>query len=286
MILRGQAMKKHGVVTLLIAVLIVIFYSPAFASEEVIVAGEPPITVHAVDCHIRLLEFVLQTRMTVAQKDTFLAAIKEECSQMEKQERQDFLEAVELVASMAEMDEQQLETVMKVLEKDFQESAASLPDDPAAQLFLKLQNESFKMVLEHGESGITRQALDAFAEYIAFVAKPEQPVWLDASATAAIENIIIQNFSNFNEEQKDSLEDFHQTWYMIRAAWQGNTKDKKKETWSKSLASVDIKPGETPDIKKIKAALSTDLYADLLDECTRMGVETLEWSTGTTFKVW
>jgi len=279
-------MNKHAVVTLLVAVAMFVFSFTAMASNDVIVAGEPPITLHSVDCHVRLLEFVLQTRMTVAQKNTFLAAIKEECSQMNKQERQDFLEAVELVESMSDMDEQQHESIVKVLEKDFQESAADLPDDPAAKLFLALQNESFKMVIEYGESGITRQALDAFVEYVAFVANPDQPVWFNASAAAAIENSIIQSFNVLKEEHKDSLEDFHLTWFMIRAAWQGTTDAKKKDAWRKRFAAVGMKPGETPDIKKLATVLVTAFYADLLDECAKLGVETFEWSSGTTFKVW
>lgn len=279
-------MNKRAVVTLLMAVAVFVLPFVAVASNDIIVAGEPPITAHSVDCHIRLLEFVLQTRMTVSQKEKFLAAIKEECAQMSKQERQDFLEAVELVDGMAEMDEEQQGTVMKVLEKDFQESATDLPDDPAAQLFLGLQNESFRMIIEYGESGITRQALDAFAEYVAFLANPDQPVWFDASASAVIEKHIIQNFNNLKEEHKDGLEDFHLTWFMIRAAWQGTADVKKKDGWRKRFAAVGIKSGEIPDIKKLAAVLVTDFYADLLDECAKLGVETFEWSSGTTFKVW
>lgn len=279
-------MNKRAVVTLLIAVAVFVLPFMAIASNDIIVAGEPPITAHSVDCHIRLLEFVLQTRMTVTQKEKFLAAIKEECAQMTKEERQDFLEAVELVESMADMDEEQQETVMKVLEKDFQDSAADLPDDPAAQLYLALQNESFKMMIEYGESGITRQALDAFAEYAAFLANPDQPAWFDASASAVIEKHIIQNFNNLKEEQKDSLEDFHLTWFMIRAAWQGTADQKKKDAWRKKFATANIKSGETPDIKKLATVMVTDFYADLLDECAKLGVETFEWSPGTTFKVW
>lgn len=279
-------MKMRFNVTLLIAVFIFILTSFAGAAEDVVVSGEPPITTHVVDCHIRLLEFVLGTRMTVAQKDAFLAAIKEECAEMTVEEKNSFLEAVELVDSMGEMDDDQHETIQKVLEKDFQESAASLPDDPAAQLFLKMQNESFKLVIKNGEDGISQQALDAFAEYLAFLADPEKQTWYDASATAAIHNSLIQSFTNFSPEEKESLDDFHFTWFMIRAAWQGTADTKARDSWRKKFAAVGIKAGETPDLAKIKAALSTDLYGELLDECAKLGVETIEWSTGTSFKVW
>ena len=73
---------------------------------------------------------------------------------------------------------------------------------------------------------------------------------------------------------------------MIRAAWQGCKDDAKKEAWRKAFNSLALKSKEVPDVKKIKALLSTDIYGDLLDECHKLGVETLEWSAATSFKVW
>lgn len=286
LILWGQAMRMRFTVTLLIAVFMLVFTSFTSAAEDIIVAGEPPVTMHAVDCHIRLLEFVLNTRLTVAQKDSFLGAIKEECGGMTVEEKEGFLEAVALVASMTEMDEDQHEAVQGVLTKDFQESAADLPDDPAAQLFLKLQTDSFKFVIKNGDSGVSQQALDAFSEYLAFLAQPEQTVWFNASTTEAINDTLIKNFETLTPEEKESLDDFHFTWFMVRAAWQGTQDAVAKTAWRKKIAAIGLKAGETPDLKAIKAALSTDFYGDLLDECAKLGVEALEWSSGTTFRVW
>lgn len=279
-------MKMRFKVSLFIAVFALILTAFAYADTDVVVPGEPPITTHAVDCHIRLLEFVLETRMTVAQKNYFLEAIKEECAEMTAEEKGGFLEAVLLVDSMSEMDEPQQETIQKVLEKDFTESAVELPDDPAAQLFLKLKNESFKVVITNGDDDITQQSLDAFAEYVAFLAQPDKPVWLDAATNSALQKSIVENFLKFTPEEKASLNDFHFTWFMIRAAWQGSVAAKQKDGWRKKLAAVGIKAGEIPDMTRIKAALATDLYGELLDECAKIGVDSSEWSTGTTFKVW
>jgi hypothetical protein len=118
-----------------------IFIGSLLAASQVLVPGNPPITMRAAQCHIGLIEFVLGTRLTVAQKDTFLEAIKTECATMSKQDKNNFLSACELVDSMQSMDQNGLNAVKAILQKDFEESAASLPDDPAAVLYLKIKKE-------------------------------------------------------------------------------------------------------------------------------------------------
>ncbi|NCB38696.1 MAG: hypothetical protein EOM80_07995 [Erysipelotrichia bacterium] len=290
-------MKKHTL-AILVASLFALFTGYSVIAAEttatatisavnnIVVAGEPPITEYAVDCHIRILEFVLGTRMTVKQKNDFLAAIKKECAEMTTEEKNGFLEAVELVDTMAEMDAKQLETVQKVLAKDFQESATDTEDDPAAQLYLQLQNESFKTIIGQENSGITRQSFDAFAEYLAFAAQPDNPVWFASDNLEKLEVFIKTNFASLTDDEKAALEDFQLTWHMIRAAWQGTSDTKKKTAWNKSLAACGLKTAELPELNKLKAALSTDVYADLLDEATKLGVAPLEWSASTTFRIW
>ncbi len=279
-------MKIRRIFCLLLLFFAFFCNASGYAQSEIVVPGIPQINMHAVDCHIRLLEFVLNTRLTVAQKDYFLAAIKEECAQMTTDQRKDFLEAVELVDSMAEMDEEQHATIQKVLAKDFAESAAEVADDPAAQMFVKLGNESFRNVIQEGEIQISQQSLEAFAEYVAFVAKPDAPEWLSEADAKTLQDRIMQSFASFATEEKEGLDGFHLTWFMIRAAWQGCEDNAKKAAWRKEFTALAIKAGEVPDVKKIRALLSTDIYGDLLDECLKLGVETLEWSSTTKFKVW
>lgn len=279
-------MKKVLSAIFLLVIMFVLVGFSLHAEEKVIMPGEPPITALSVDCHIRLLEFVLSTRLTVAQKDSFLAAITEECSGMTNEEKTDFLEAVALVDSMSELDEAQLAEIRGDLEKGFKETAAEVPEDVAAKLFARLQTESFKPLLEDGEILITVQALEGFSEYLAFLSQPDQMIYYDASATAAINDIVVKNFATMSKEEKESLEDFHIAWYMIRAAWQ-NTEDKnKKDAWRKAFAGCGVKAGEVPDLAKIKAALSDKIYGEMLDEASKFGVEPLERAARLAVRVW
>ncbi|PKL50193.1 MAG: hypothetical protein CVV42_04175 [Candidatus Riflebacteria bacterium HGW-Riflebacteria-2] len=279
-------MKKAISVTLLILTALLFAGASLWADEKIIIPGEPPITAFAVDCHIRLIEFVLTSRLTVGQKDAFLAEITRECAEMTTEEKADFLEAVALVDSLSELDEEQLEVVQADLADDFARTAAEVPEDVASQLFNRLQKESSQKVFQEGEILITVQAVDAFVEYLAFLAQPDQPVWYDASATASIKDTLTSNFAGLSHAEKDVLEDFQAGWYMIRAAWQNIEDQKKKDAWRQGFAACGNKPGVIPDIKIIKAALAEKVFAELIDTAGEYGVEPYEWAAELGVRVW
>lgn len=284
-------MKKKSVVFLFVAFLFLVSFAGAAdinigLNDEVIVAGDPSLTGYAFDCHIRVLEFVLGTRMTVSQKGNFLEAVKKEYADMDREDRENFLMVVELVDSLSQLEEEDQESIRRDLEKDFQASASGLTDDSAAQQYARLQNESFKLVVDQADYNVTNQSVEALAEYLAFIAQPENPIWPDEKTNDAIKVRVKAGFASFNDEERAALDDFQLSWYLIRAAWQGTEDKAKKDAWRKKFAGVGLQAGEIPEVAKIKAAVSTDVYGDLLDTATRMGVGPLEWSASTSIKVW
>lgn len=277
--MRGSLIKFFVALMLLVT-------SISMAADVVIVPGNPPITMNAAHCHMRLIEFVLGTRLTVAQKDTFLKAIARECSQMPEQDKINFLSACELVDSMKTMESAGHEAVKFVLKKDFEDTAKGLPGDPAAVLFLELEKENSSTAIQIGENIITKQSLAALIEYLEFVAEPYNPEPLSESAVASVKKILEKSFLKLSEDEQATLDDFQLTWYMLRAAWQGTTDEVKLEKWAKSFISVGIKPTQAPDFTQLKACLSSTLYADLLDEAAKLGAEPSEWSVGNNLNVW
>ncbi len=103
-------------------------------SSQVVVEGDPPITMEAVKSHIRLMEFVLSTRLTTNQKNLFLGYVKEECKGMDKQSRSEFLQGMELFQSLSTMPSDQVTSVREVLRADFEQSADEVEEDPARYL--------------------------------------------------------------------------------------------------------------------------------------------------------
>jgi hypothetical protein len=279
----GRPMRKFISLFLVFAFLI---GSAGFAGEKVIVPGNPPITMKAVFCHMRLIEFVLETRLTVAQKDRFLDAIKKECAQMPEQDRNNFLSACELVDSMALMEPAGHEAVKFVLKQDFESSAKSLPDDPAAVLYLELQQKAASEAVKVKDHIITRQSLAAFIEYLEFIANPENPQKFSEKTASAVKKSLADNILKLGEAEQAVLDDFQLTWFMIRAGWQKMTDQARKAALKKSFKDIGLNEYNAFELTKLSRVLSSETYADLLDEAARQGIEPAGWSADSSADLW
>ena len=256
-------------------------------NDQIVSPTVPAITGKAVDGQIRVLEFVLGSRMTLAQKQIFVKAIIDESKTMSPDQLNDFLEVNGLVDSLNQLSRQDAEPVRQLLEKDFYLTAKALVNqkDLAASQYLRLRENLGKKIVVFGETYVTRQSIEAFAEYLAFVANTKNPVWPNELSINATAMRVRTNYGKYTEEEREALEDFQLTWYLIRAAWQ--TADaKQKAAWQKNFDKLGLKPGVDVTSDNIKAALNTDVYADMLDFATNKGIEAIEWSPKTTAYIW
>ena len=256
-------------------------------NDQIVSPTVPAITGKAVDGQIRVLEFVLGSRMTLAQKQIFVKAIIDESKTMSTDQLNDFLEVNGLVDSLNQLNRQDAEPVRQLLEKDFYLTAKALENqkDLAASQYLRLRENLGKKIVGFGETYVTRQSIEAFAEYLAFVANTKNPVWPNELSINATAMRVRTNYGKYTEEEREALEDFQLTWYLIRAAWQ--TADaKQKAAWQKNFDKLGLKPGVDVTSDNIKAALNTDVYADMLDFATNKGIEAIEWSPKTTAYIW
>lgn len=256
-------------------------------NDQFIGESKPAITGKAVDCHLRVLEFVLATRMTLAQKQAFVKAVVDESRNMTTDQIDDFMDAIGLADSLNQLSEADAEPIRQMLEKDFNATIVALDgqNDLAAITFNKIKAAMANKVIATKEVTVSRQSLEAFAEYLAFLADTKNPVWPNDLSTDATIMRVKANFSKYTEEEKAALEDFQLTWYLIRAAWQSATKEQ-RAAWQSDFDKIGMKRGVDATSANIKAALSTDVYADLLDFATKAGIEPIEWSPKTTGLIW
>lgn len=261
---------------LLLLAVLSFFFGPSFASDDILVTGTPPITYKAMHCHIRLIEFVLNTRLTIAQRYAFLQTIKEECEQMPQADRENFLSALELAESMQTMDQAGHEAVRFVLKKDYEETAKGLADDPSAKLYLQIQQSLTTPAVKIEEDVITHQSFMALIEYLQFLGKPDQPLQFSESEIEQIRLQIQQNCLKLSEEELAIIDDFEMTWHMIRGAWQNTAKNQIKDQVRAAAAALQMT--SKPDFAKFRAALNAKFYGDLIDEAVELGFEPTEWN--------
>ena len=286
-------MKKLSIMILFIAFILSCF-APVYSADinngindKFFGETNPVITGKSVDSQIRIMEFVVGTRMTVAQKQVFVKAIIDESKNMDEEQLNDFLDVVGLAESLNKLSNNDAEPVRQLLEKDFDATVVALEgqNDLAAMQYKKLKDNLAKIVVENKEIKVTRQSVEALSEYLAFIANPSNPVWPSELTVDATAMRIRTGFAKFSDDEKSALEDFQLTWYLIRAAWQ--TADaKQKAAWQKEFAKLGLKPGADVTSANIKAAINTEIYADLLDFATQAGIEPIEWSAKTTALIW
>ncbi len=284
-------MKKINKMVLLVAFVMGCFMQSNAAdinnglNDAFVGSSKPAITGAAVDNHLRILEFVLGTRMTVAQKQIFFKAIEEESKNFDEDQTNDFLSSVGLADSLNQLSEQDAEPIRVMLEKDFDATASATEDDLATIQYKTLKNNVNDVVIDNGKIKVTRQSVEAFAEYLAFLADTNNPVWPDGLSIDATAMRLRTSFDAYSDEEKEALEDFQLTWYLIRAAWQTGSAEQ-RAAWKNDFAKTGLKSGADATSANIKAALSTDVYADLLDFATQSGIEAVEWSSKTTAHIW
>ncbi len=237
--------------------------SLALPPEPVVVPGNPPITSESVNAHIRLIEFVLGVRLTTVQKDTFLGILKEDCAEMDENERKNFLGAQDLLSKLGTLDPDKLRTIRDEMIADYEEGAKD-GDDAAAQLFLSIKNDGTKVLAQAGSFTMTLQAIEAFDEYLAFSRDPGIPAVLDDKAREQVRQGITEGFSGFATETSEALSGFDQRWHLIKAAWAKAAPEKKQE-WTKAFVQPWGTASSAPvfDAKGIPAFVNLPLWTEI-----------------------
>ncbi|NLI77589.1 MAG: hypothetical protein GX442_14275 [Candidatus Riflebacteria bacterium] len=188
------------------------------APTEVIVPGTPPLTFLDVANHVRLLELVVGHRATRAQQDRFLEAVRQAGRAKDPRAREALVQARELVQSMAGMGDGERATVRRLLHEDFTATARTDEADPAARLFLELQDKSARILVGTGTSSMSEQAVDAFAEYLAGSGGKGKPAAWNAARTKQLIAGLTALWPRLPAPARAALAAFDQTWYLMRAA--------------------------------------------------------------------
>ncbi|HOY66570.1 MAG TPA: hypothetical protein PLP29_06750 [Candidatus Ozemobacteraceae bacterium] len=269
-----------GLTFLFVAALVAAF--AAGPLPDVIVAGEPPITSWAVLDHVRLMEFVLDTRLTTGQKETFLATLKKECAGMDREGRAAFLEARQLVASMAVMTPDQRESVREVLREDFENTAAEEEADPAAQLYMQVRDAAVNAVASQGSDTVTLQDIEALAEYVAFVRAPEQPAPISAADRDVLRKAVTEGFATASEEARRALSGFADTWHLLRAGWAAGDAQA-HAGWAGKLKEATGRAGFG---KTIADTIDSPLWEELKRAAAGAGETAAGWTATPTLIVW
>jgi hypothetical protein len=283
-------MRKTRVLSLSLLCAAMLWAMSAGAAPELpkdpIVPGTPPILMKDVRAHVRLLEFVLQTRMTVAQKEHFLAAIKKEAADFDTEAREDFRQGTELLESIGSMSEMQREAVRVMLQGDFLESAADNPEDTAAQLYLALAEQGTRVLAQVGSDTVTIQDLEALVEWAEFARKADRTEPLTSPERDAVRSLVAEGFAGLPPDVQKSLCGFAALWYQIRAAWQCATPDQ-KTGWQKRIDQAwGSASRQDLTVARLSGLLLPDVWADMDSVARAAGERPEGWIATASLDIW
>ena len=257
-------------------------------SSQVVVEGDPPITMEAVKSHIRLMEFVLSTRLTTNQKNLFLGYVKEECKGMDKQSRSEFLQGMELFQSLSTMPSDQVTSVREVLRADFEQSADEVEEDPAAKLFFKVVGNLQKKISETQAGSISTQAFEALVEYMEFSCSLSgKPKTFSEEEREKIRKVLVSSFEKLTETAQAEMSTFERKWHVIKAAWASDSSPK-KDAWTKLLVKPFSETSRTftIDEKLINQVVQPSLWEEIASSARVFGETESDWVASKTVDVW
>lgn len=257
-------------------------------TEPVLVQGDPPITLEVAKAHIRLMEFVLATRLTTKQKDVFIDLVKKECAEMDRSERGEFIQAMDLLNSMLPMSGPQLDSVREILRADFEQSADEVGDDPAAKLFFEVTGATQKKIAESPNFALSTQAFAAFVEYLEFCkGLPQSPAPLSDADKAKLQKSLESGFNALSDPLKATLSGFDRTWHVIKAAWK-EAGSEARGKWQKSLQQPLSASGSTPLFESawLGAGIQPGLWQEMASAAFLLGESETAWIATKPVDVW
>lgn len=261
--------------------------------SDVVVSGEPPIKMATIENHLRLMEFVLDTRFTSAQKDRFFELVKKEGAEMGKDDRLEFISADELVATMSTMSDFQRKFVGDMLRSDFEGTAAEDPSDPAAQLFASLAGAIDKKIAGTGNDTLTLQSLEALIEFLGVCRGfPQAPKPLTDSERDGLLRLLAADFNKLSEPVRLLLTGFDHRWHLLRTALAGAPAER-IAAWKEALAkpftaTIPAPAAGTPlfDGKPLDSLVQPTLCQEMASAAIALGENPHGWTATPTVRAW
>ncbi len=191
--------------------------------------GTPPLTCYLVDEIADFLEWLVHSPMTVAQKETVEAELRRYWRDGMRKEIDGVTEALAARAQLATLDEARRELVrQEALAGAVAEWKQDLKD-AGAKMMLAI-HDAANAPIAAGEPPLTRQAVEAFAEYLAFAAG--QAVGAVGKLPQATRDGLVakvtEGYGALSADQRELISGMPVYWASLRVGWPDLTKEQQQ----------------------------------------------------------
>lgn len=182
--------------------------------------GNPPLTRFMLDECNDFLEWLMQTPLTDSQKATVETEIRGYWKKNIRKEIDDFAELLKARQQLAAMKSTEREVARQVVLDEAIKQWRTDKDSPAAKMMMEIYDNSHKPIAA-GTPPLTRQSVDAFAEFLCFAAGKTAGVTVTAPKDVRDKLVadVAANYANLTREQRDLIAQMPLIWASLRMLW-------------------------------------------------------------------
>lgn len=198
-------------------------------STEIVEAGTPALTRYALDETLDFLEWLLQTPLTADQKTTVETELRGYWKAKNQQEIEGIMELLTARDQLALLKPAERDLARQAISEGALEEWRKDQTSPSAKMILGIYDNAHKPIAT-GSPPLTRQAVDAFAEFIFFAAG--QTAGTTATPGAELKTQlageVARGYSGMEKDQRELIAGMPLVWAALRVAWPDLPEDQKR----------------------------------------------------------
>ncbi len=192
--------------------------------------GSPPLTRFMVDESIDFLEWLVQSPMTDDQKATVETELRRYWKQKLQTEIDGIRELLSARVELARMDEERRELARQAVLVEVLAAWRADAEDAGAKLMLSIYDASHAPIAA-GEPPLTRQAVEAFAEFLNFAAG--KTIGYDGKLPKSTRDQLVagvaEGYAELPTEQRELITSMPMVWAALRVAWPDLSPEQQQE---------------------------------------------------------
>ncbi len=244
----------------------------SLTTTVVVETGNPPLSRYMLDECNDFLEWLMQTPLTDTQKATVETEVRGYWQKNIRKEIDDFAELLKGRQQLAAMKPTEREVARQVVLDGAIKQWRTDKDSPAAKMMLEIYDNAHKPIAA-GSPPLTRQNVDAFAEFLCFAAG--QTAGITATPTAEIRDKlaadVAANYATLANEQRQLIAQMPLIWASLRMLWPDMPEAQKTEYingWK-----------QNPQLVALGGQLSTNSQSKLLELQAKMRAQQATFQT-------
>ncbi len=232
----------------------------SLTTTAILERGTPPLTRYAVDETTDFIEWLMETPLTVGQRSTLETELRTYWQTNRKDEIDGIVELLGVRDQLAAMKPAEREVARQAVLDPVMKEWRRDKKSAAAKMLVGIYDAAHKPIAK-GTPPLTRQSVDAFAEFLYFAATqaagaPE--VTPPAEIKAQLAKLVTKGYAKMPKDQRELIAEMPLVWAALRASWAdlpAQDRDQYVAAWKATPALVQL--GTALDPSKAPAATAT-----------------------------